>query len=276
MLRYPGNKGDFMSGYLMEDPLEAERLEIKTKKENILKELEYLSLEPGMRVLDAGCGTGAVTRILAEKVFPGCAVGLDFSPQRLGIARGLARQEKRENIRFVSSDLLAPGLKPGWFDVAFSRCCFQYLPGDRGRSALRAMKGLVRPGGKVVVADLDHVCLHRVPHDEGREKALELLLERVGALGFDSFVGPKLYGMFLEEGFRDIRVDLLPYYLIAGKADPNTVRVWEMKVQILDRYFEDIFGSKETADEVIHRFLDDFHREDVLLYNSIFLVQGIR
>jgi len=265
-----------MSRYLMEDPIEAERLEIKTKKANILRELEHVSLEPGMRVLDAGCGTGAVTRILAEKVFPGCAVGLDFSPQRLRIARRLARQEKVENIRFVSSDLLAPGVRAGWFDVAFSRCCFQYLPGDQGRAALRTLKTLVRSGGQVVVADLDNVCLYRVPHDEGREKALELLLGKVGPIGFDSFAGRKLYGMFLEEGFRNIRVNLLPYYLIAGKADPTTVRVWEMKVQILNKYFEEVFGSRQEADVAVRRFMEDFHREDVLLYNSIFLVQGTR
>ena len=265
-----------MTRYLMEDPIEAERLEIKTKRENILKELEHVSLKPGMRVLDAGCGTGAVTRILAEKVSPGCAVGVDLSPQRLQTARMLARRERVHNVCFVSSDLLAPGLRSGWFDLAFCRCCFQYLPGDQGRMALRMLKGLVRSGGEVVVADLDHVCLHREPHDAGREMALERLLQKVGPIGFDSFAGRKLYGMFLEEGFDNIRVSLLPYYLIAGKADPNTVRVWEMKVQILNRHLEAVFGSKAEADEAARRFMDDFHREDVLLYNSIFLVQGTR
>jgi len=263
-----------MSRYLMEDPIEAERLEIKTKKATVLKELEHVPLEPGMRVLDAGCGTGAVTRILAEIVHPGTAVGLDFSPGRLERASSIAREEKRENIRFVSSDLLSAGLKPGRFDLAYSRFCFQYLPGDRGKAALRTLKRLVRPGGRVVVADLDNVCLYRVPYDAEREEALEIFLNRVEEIGFDAFIGRKLYGMFLEEGFRDIRVDILPYYLIPGKADPNTVRVWEMKVQILSRYFKEIFGSKQKADEVVERFLGDFHRVDVLLYNYVFLVQG--
>jgi SAM-dependent methyltransferase len=265
---------DPMAGYLMEDPIEAERLEIKTKRQTILREMERLSLAPGMRILDAGCGTGAVTRILAEIVHPGLAVGLDFSVDRLARATQIAREEQLANLHFVSGDLTCAGLKHASFDVAFSRCCFQYLPGERGMAALRTMKHLVRPGGRVVVADLDNVCLHRVPYDEEREKALGLFLDRVGEIGFDAFIGRKLYGMFLEAGFGDIRVDILPYYLIAGKADPTTVRVWEMKVEILNRYFEGIFGSKRRADDVIARFLDDFQREDVLLYNLIFIVQG--
>jgi len=263
-----------MPEYLMEDPIEAERLEIKTRKANILDELKRVPLQPGMRVLDAGCGTGAVTRILAEVVDPGPTVGLDFSPVRLETARCLAAEEGRRNVRFVAGNLLAPGLKPGWFDVAFSRFCFQYLPGERGQTALRAMRDLVRPGGRVVVADLDNVCLYRVPHDEEREEALARFLGRVGEIGFDNYIGRKLYGMFREAGLREIRVDLFPYYLIHGQADPNTVRVWEMKMQILGRHLEGIFGSAAKAGEVVGRFLEDFHREDVLLYNYIFLVQG--
>ena len=263
-----------MSRYLMEDPIEAERLEIKTKRKNILRELECISLKPGMRILDIGCGTGAVTRILAEKTFPGFTMGLDFSPHRLGVARKIVQEEKKENIHFVCSDLLTNGVRPGRFDLVFSRCTFQYFAGDRGRKVLQRMMEWARPGGRVVVADLDGVCLYRVPYDVEREKGLDVMFEKMASMGVDTFIGRKLYGMFLEAGFQDIKVDLLPYYLIAGKADDVTIRVWEMKVEILKENLEQIFGSKNKANELTDRFLDDFKREDVLLYNHIFIVQG--
>lgn len=263
-----------MSAYLMEDPIEAERLEIRTKREQILKELEHIPLETGQQVLDVGCGTGAVTRILAEKVSPASVVGLDFSPQRLKAAMRITEEASGENIRFVCSDLLLPGLKMEQFDLVYSRCTFQYLGGDRGRVALQRMKDLVRPGGRVVVADVDGVGLHRVPHDSIREQALELLFRELEPMGFDAYMGRKLYGMFTEVGFKDIRVDLLPYYLIAGRADPTTLRVWEMKVEILKEHFDRIFGSSEKTKELSDRFMADFHREDLLLFNLLFLVQG--
>ncbi len=263
-----------MPKYLMEDPIEAERLEIKTNRDKIARELEYVSLRPGQRVLDVGCGTGAVTRILAEQVLPGRIIGLDQSPDRLAVATRIKEEEGKENIRFVCGDLLAPGLKEEQFDIAYSRCTFQYLPGKRGEQALHRMKSLVRPGGRVVVADVDGVCLYRWPLDPIREEALDFLLQKLEPAGFDAFIGRKLYGMFLKAGFRDIRVDLLPYYLIAGRADPTTVRVWEMKMAILQEQFDRIFGSRDKARELEDRFMADLHREDVLLHNLFFIVQG--
>jgi hypothetical protein len=45
-------EGVLMTNYLMEHPLEAERLELKTRREKILKELKLVPLSPGMEVLD--------------------------------------------------------------------------------------------------------------------------------------------------------------------------------------------------------------------------------
>ena len=125
-----------------------------------------------------------------------------------------------------------------------------------------------------MVADVDGVCLYRSPPDPMREDALALLLRNLDPAGFDAYIGRKLYGLFVEAGFKDIRVDLLPYYLIAGRADPTTVRVWEMKVEILKEHFDRIFGSNEKTKELLDRFMADFRREDVLLFNLLFIVQG--
>ncbi len=263
-----------MISYLMEDPIEAERLEIKTNKQKILSELKYLALKQGQCILDVGCGTGAVTRVLAERIFPGRIVGLDSSPDRLAAAQRIRQEEGRNNIHFVCGDLLDPCLKEERFDVAYSRCTFQYLPGRRGCEALRRMKDLVRPGGRVVVADVDGVCLYRWPPDPTREEALDLLLGKLEPEGFDAYVGRKLYGMFREAEFSDIRVDILPYYLIAGNADQTTLRVWDMKMAILKEQFDRIFGSRDKTKELEERFMADFLREDVLLYNLLFIVQG--
>ncbi len=263
-----------MTTYLMEDPIEAERLEIKTKREKVQRELEYVPLEPGYSVLEVGCGTGAVTRILSDELSLGTVVGLDFSLQRLQKAVHMVRKEGRKNIRFVCSDLLSPGLGKAKFDLAYSRCTFQYLGEEGGKKALKKMKDLVKPGGRVVVADVDGVCLFRTPVDPVREVYLELLFSKLEPT-FDAYMGRKLYRMFLESGFKDIRVDLLPYYLIAGRADPTTVRVWEMKVEIIRDHLDRIFGSRTKADEVANRFLADFEKEDVLLYNTLFIVQGV-
>jgi ubiquinone/menaquinone biosynthesis C-methylase UbiE len=263
-----------MSGYLMEHPLEAERLELKTKRESILEEFVHIPLASGRDVLDMGCGTGAVTRIIAERVSPGQVVGLDASPERLAVAEELARDKGIGNVQYLLGDVRKPDLGERRFDLVYSRFLFQYLPGQAGMDTLMQMKGLARTDGTVCVAEIDGKTLYRYPMDKAWEETLEDFLREVEKLGFDPFVGRKLYSMFFRAGFRDIRVNILPYYLIAGKADPTTLRVWEMKIQILKGEIKRIFSSHEKADEVAERFLADLMSEEMLLYNLLFIVQG--
>lgn len=263
-----------MPGYMMEHPLEAERLELKTRRERVLLELKHLPLRPGTDVLDVGCGTGAVTRILAEIVSPGTVLGVDFSEERLRAAEGRAREEGLDNVAFVRGDVRRLDLGPRRFDLVFSRFLFQYLPGQAGLETLASMRRLARPGGTVCVADIDGNMLYRYPLDPEWEAVLERFLREVEKTGFDPYVGRKLYAMFLRSGFRDVRVDLLPYYLIAGRADDTTLQVWEMKTRILADVLERVFASREKAREMKERFMQELRSEEVLLYNLLFLVQA--
>ncbi len=263
-----------MTTYLMEHPLEAERLELKTKREKILEELKLVPLRPGMDVLDVGCGTGAVTRILAERVFPGRVVGIDLSEERLSIARNLAGEQGVSNVEYVRGDVRDLDFQDRRFDLAYSRCLFQYLPGQAGTDTLGGMKRLARPGGTVVVADIDGNHLYRYPLDEEWEKLLEELVHGVEAIGFDAFVGRKLYSMFRRVGLQGIQVNILPYYLIAGGADPTSLRVWEMKIQILEKRLAQIFAESDKLGNLVDRFIGDLRDADTILYNFLFLVQG--
>lgn len=69
----------------------AARLELRARAEDeAAVRDEYVGLlgvTPGERVLDVGCGSGAVTRVLARRVAPGgAAVGVDASPALLAVA----------------------------------------------------------------------------------------------------------------------------------------------------------------------------------------------
>ena len=263
-----------MTRYLMEHPLEAERLELKTNRKKILGELELVPLQPGMNVLDVGCGTGAVTRILAERVAPGKVVGVDLSEERLSVARQIAEEQAIPNLEYVQSDVRDLDPKSQRFDLTYSRCLFQYLPGQAGQETLIAMKRLARPGGRVTVADIDGNHLYRYPLDEEWEQVLRHMVRAIEETGFDAFVGRKLFTMFRKAGLRELHVDILPYYLIDGKVDPESLKVWEMKIEILAKTLENIYGSAEEAEQMTERFRADLLDENTLLYNLLFLVQG--
>ncbi|NIN63955.1 MAG: methyltransferase domain-containing protein, partial [Anaerolineae bacterium] len=49
-----------------------------------------MGLREGMQVLDAGCGTGAVTRMMAKIVAPGEVTGIDIDSLFVSAAKNLA------------------------------------------------------------------------------------------------------------------------------------------------------------------------------------------
>lgn len=76
----------------------------------------------GLRVLDAGCGTGEVARWLAKR---GASVyGLDISPEMC-----MSAAEASENIPFLPHDLSAPlPFEANSFDIVIALACLEYLP----------------------------------------------------------------------------------------------------------------------------------------------------
>jgi trans-aconitate 2-methyltransferase len=87
--------------------------------------LDRLDLAGSERVIDAGCGTGRLTRELSARLPDGELVALDASPQMLEVARAQLA-DCRPPIRFVQA--LLPAIPfAGWADVVFSTATFHWV-----------------------------------------------------------------------------------------------------------------------------------------------------
>lgn len=106
-----------------------------------------LSLQPGMFVLDAGCGIGAALEWFGEAVGPsGLAVGFDLASAHVAAAR--ARGSKQSTV--LQADLLKPPFVAASFDVVW---CMNTINHLRARVAgIQMLTSLLRPGGRVVLA----------------------------------------------------------------------------------------------------------------------------
>src|SRR5262249_6719119 len=105
------------------------------------------NIQPGMRVLDIGCGPGDVSMLLAEAVGPsGFVVAIDRESLAVEIARSRAKAEGHRNIEaVVATDDDIPVARP--FDAALGR---YVLPHQRDPVAMiRRAASAVRPGGVV-------------------------------------------------------------------------------------------------------------------------------
>jgi len=130
-------------------------------------------LEPGMRLLDVGCGPGTLTVDLARRVGPaGDVVGIDLSETVVAEAAAHAGAEGVANVSFRAGDFRGGDLPDRSFDVVHAHQVLQHLSDPVG--ALAAMGRLARPGGLVAARDSDYPSFFWTPPDPRLDRWREI------------------------------------------------------------------------------------------------------
>jgi ubiquinone/menaquinone biosynthesis C-methylase UbiE len=137
----------------------AARLELRAKAQDeadARKEyLNLLGVSAGERVLDVGCGSGVVTRAIAERVAAtGTVVGSDSSPALLRVAREYAEAAGLgQVIEWQVADCRELPFEDESFDAVVAATVLAHVPG--AERALAEMVRVTKPGGRVGVFDFD-------------------------------------------------------------------------------------------------------------------------
>lgn len=102
-------------------------------------------IESGQRVLDLGCGTGAVLTAMADAVGPsGLAVGADLTPAMLDLARARARGRSQVHLVELDATDLLPFASES-FDCVCAIALLQEVAAPR--SLLEEIRRIIRAGG---------------------------------------------------------------------------------------------------------------------------------
>lgn len=171
--------------------------------------LETLALRGDETVLDAGCGTGRLTRLLLERVPRGRVIALDLSQQMLQAARENLEPDFRGRVEYLRSDLLSINLDRT-VDVVFSTATFHWVP-DHPR-LFRNLARALGPGGTLVAQMGGKGNLDRL-----LSRAQRITAEPAYRPFFDGWTRPWHFAdedgtaqRLAEAQFRDIEVSLFP------------------------------------------------------------------
>lgn len=218
--------------YMLTSSVECERLERQGDLHGRHRVFDHIDLSPGMRMLDAGCGSGWVARTIAARFPEAEIVGLDLNPDYVAYAQARADAEGLRNVRFEAGDLQALRFEPGSFDLVWSQFVLYFLPDPQ--AALEGFRRIVRPGGKVIAA------LHQLPGstwpvNHTSQPAMDAFIRAILS-GFRCEAMPQ---MFRKAGLVDmdleVQVDRI-YSKIVGEFDPAHRRnVEEVMSGPLDR-----------------------------------------
>jgi ubiquinone/menaquinone biosynthesis C-methylase UbiE len=136
----------------------------------------------GARAVDIGCGAMGWLRLLSEWAGPaGEVVGTDIDDAMLAGADRFVAAEGLGNVVLVKDDLFASELRAASFDLVHAR--FQLTPLGRVEHQLDAFVRLGRPGGIVVLEDLDPASWHFNPPAPALERLIELTLAVLASAG---------------------------------------------------------------------------------------------
>jgi ubiquinone/menaquinone biosynthesis C-methylase UbiE len=123
---------------------------IQRIKEKIAKRYVH----DGMRVLEIGCGTGTLTRMMAQR---GATVtGIDAAPRMLAEAEKKihnAGLEAGVTLKYMDAALIGDRFPAASFDLIVSTLVFSELPPDDQRFVLQACRHLLADGGRLLIAD---------------------------------------------------------------------------------------------------------------------------
>jgi len=163
---------------------------------------QLAGIVPGARVADIGCGPGALLPALSTAVGPtGSVAALDGDEEAVGVARSLVEGSGLGNVTVRQGRAEQTGFDEGSFDAVMIRHVLAHN-GGTAQQIVQHLATLVRPGGAVLLVDVDVTAMRLRPQDGAVTELLaayqRFQLERGAALELGLHLDDLLRGAHLE------------------------------------------------------------------------------
>jgi SAM-dependent methyltransferase len=179
-------------------------------------------------VLEAGCGVGAQTVILARNSPEACFVSIDRSEESLASARQAVAAQGSQNVTFQRADLFALPFPAGSFDHVFVCFVLEHLP--EPERALRCLRDVLKPGGTLTAIEGDHGSTFFHPASADAWRTIQCLIDVQARMGGNALIGRQVYPLLAGAGFRNVKVS--PRMVYADASRPGMVEGFTRKTFI--------------------------------------------
>lgn len=208
---------DVMTNYMIRGGLSGKaRLQViaQALRPSTLTLLQAAGIAEGMRCLDVGCGGGDVSLEMARLVGPhGSVVGIDMDAVKLALAEQDAYEEQLANVTFREGNAVELGAD-GVYDLVYARFLLTHLPDPL--LAAQQMVRAARPGGAIVIEDLDHAAVFSYPACSALDQYVALYNQAARLRGADPEIGPKLPELLRQAGGQAIQLQIVQPTFIDG------------------------------------------------------------
>ena len=259
-----------MKAYILESEDEFKRLEEQSQQiaYSVVEELKpfYCILKKFQngKVLDAGCGSGIVSKFLLNE-FPNLDIdACDLSDIRLH----QVKKTLDKKVNFFQHDLTNHSLENNKYDLIISRFVFEYFsdPVDVAKKMFNALK----PNGYLCIVDVDGLFLNFFTKD----KKLNTQLERISAQikGVDLFCGRKLSNYFSESGFKKINQSIKVQSFFNEKDLALEKSNMSDRIEFAKPALMSIFKNEEEIEDFKQRYLKEMDDKNNTLFFNKFTV----
>ena len=201
----------YVHGY---DPRENLRLQdqASTLQDLLHSDTAYAA---GTRILEAGCGVGAQTLLLAAHSPEASITSIDISESSIAQARRTVESAGFHNVSFRQADVFHLPFPPESFDHVFLCFVLEHLPNPR--EALQALRDVLKPGGTLTAIEGDHGSTFFHPDSEAARQAIRCLVDLQARAGGNALIGRQLFPLLQAAGYSDIRVSPRMVYVDASR-----------------------------------------------------------
>ncbi len=212
----------------------------------------------GSEVLEAGCGVGGQTIILAANSPGARFTSIDISEKSIEQAEAVIKKGKFSNVTFRLENVMKLSFTDNSFDHIF--VCFLLEHLDHPENALLELKRVLKPGGTITVIEGDHGSCFWYPETPESIAVWRALVTVQQRLGHDPLIGRRLYPLLHQAGFAVQDVSPRIVYGDLGKKELLDGMVNRIIVPMVSSSKKEILDVKIVDADIWNKGIADLSR----------------